>query len=295
MKKTFLTMILMVFVTVIVSQQSSISGETNVSPSAGDQGEKLTNNLGMTFVYISPGTFTMGSGSKDYGKRIGGKGPSKGYLPEDPDLEKEHRVTLTKGFYMQTTEATQGQWKVLMGSSPSVFKDCGDNCPVEKVSWNDVQAFIKKLNQQEGTDKYRLPTEAEWEYAARARTTTPFSTGECISADQAHYDTRSVYPGCPKRRGTKSTSTVAVAGFAPNPWGLYDMHGNVYEWCQDWFEAPYPAGPVTDPTGPSSSLDRVFRGGSWSDIPRYLRSASRGSNSPDHRMDNLGFRLVKDL
>jgi formylglycine-generating enzyme required for sulfatase activity len=239
--------------------------------------EPFTNSIGMTFVYIPPGSFTMGSPSSE---------------PERDDDERQHHVTLTKGFFMQTTEVTQGQWKAVMGSNPSYFKNCGDNCPVEKVSWEDVQEFIRKLNRKEGVDRYRLPTEAEWEYACRAGTTTPFNGGNCLSADEANYDGNYPLDGCPK--GSYREKTVPVGSFPPNDWGLYDMHGNVWEWCSDWY-GEYPSGSVTDPEGPSSGSYRVFRGGSWLSYARGCRSASRFLSAPGCRRDLIGFRLARTL
>jgi formylglycine-generating enzyme required for sulfatase activity len=223
-------------------------------------GEKR-NSLGMEFVYVSPGSFMMGSPS--------------GESNRDSD-EKQHRVTLTREYYMQTTEVTQGQWRKVMGSNPSKFTNCGDNCPVEKVSWEDCQQFIQKLNGMEGTRKYRLPTEAEWEYAARAGTTGAYA-GDLDA--MAWYDDNS---------GGK---THAVGGKSPNAWGLYDMHGNVWEWCQDW-KGDYPSGSVTDPTGPSSGSFRVDRGGCWRSFARYCRSAGRPWSDPGYRLNALGFRLA---
>jgi len=242
---------------------------------SGKAGRTFTNNLGMEFVYIKPGTFMMGSPSNE---------------PKRDNDERQHRVTLTRGFYMQSTEVTQGQWKRVMGSNPSRFKNCGDNCPVEKVSWNDCQEFIRKLNRMEGGNKYRLPTEAEWEYACRAGTDTPFSFGGCLSTDQANYDGNYPMPGCSK--GEYRKTTVRSASFPPNPWGLYDMHGNVWEWCQDWF-GDYPSGSVSDPAGPSSGSYRVYRGGSWFNSARYCRSADRLRYAPGYRIDYLGFRLAR--
>ena len=235
----------------------------------------LTNSLGMKFVYIPPGEFMMGSPESEPGR---------------DDNEKQHKVTLTKGFHMQTTEVTQGQWKAVMGSNPSDFKDCGNDCPVENVSWDDVREFIRKLNRKEGTDRYRLPTEAEWEYACRAGTTTPFSFGRCLSTDQANYNGRYPLENCPK--GEYREKTLPVASFAPNAWGLHDMHGNVWEWCQDWYGEDYPSGAVTDPGGPSTGSVRVLRGGSWFNDAGSCRAAIRGRDTPDVRGRNLGFRLV---
>jgi len=235
---------------------------------------RFTNSLGMEFVCIKPGTFMMGSPSGESGR--------------DSD-EKQHKVNLTRGFYIQTTEVTQGQWESVMGNNPSEFKK-GDNYPVENVSWSDAQRFIRKLNQKEGIDKYRLPTEAEWEYACRAGTTTPFSFGRCLSIDQANYNGKYPLGGCSKGKYRKKI--VSVASFSPNAWGLYDMHGNVWEWCQDWYD-DYPSGSVTDPNGPSSGSSRVYRGGSWINNARNCRSANRCFNSQGYRYGNLGFRLSR--
>ncbi len=247
-----------------------------VSPSATATGQsRITNSLDMEFVFIRPGTFMMGSPSNE---------------PKRDKDEHQHRVTLTRGYYLQTTEVTQGQWRRVMGSNPSSFKRCGDDCPVEQVSWTVAQTFIQKLNQMEGTDKYRLPTEAEWEYAARAGTKTPFSFGDCLSTDQANYDGNYPMPGCSKGRYRKKP--VAVGSFPANAWGLHDMHGNVHEWCQDW-KGDYPAGSVTDPEGPSSGVRRVYRGGSWRYNARLCRSAYRSRLTPGSRDDSLGFRLAR--
>jgi formylglycine-generating enzyme required for sulfatase activity len=234
-----------------------------------------SNAIGAKFVLIPAGTFMMGSPAGEPGRR---------------DEENRHEVTISKSFYMQTTAVTQGQWQKVMGSNPSNFKDCGDDCPVESISWYDIQNFIRKLNRQEGTDKYRLPMESEWEYAARAGTITPFHTGDCLSTDQANYNGDHPLSGCPK--GEYRQKTVRVGSFAPNAWGLYDMHANVWEWVQDWYGA-YPSGSVIDPTGPSSGSMRVIRGGSWYNYAYYCRSAFRGFNNPDEGGSYVGFRLVR--
>jgi len=230
--------------------------------------------LGAKFVLIPAGTFSMGSPSSE---------------PDRGSDETQHQVTISKSFYMQTTLVTQGQWKKVNGNNPSFFKKCGDDCPVENVSWNDVQDFIKKLNQLEGGNRYRLPTEAEWEYAARAGMTSPFFTGNCLSTDQANYDGNYPLTGCPK--GKFREETVRVSSFAPNAWGLYDMHGNVFEWCQDWY-GDYPSVSVTDPMGPSTGSGRVIRGGHWRTHARHCRSAYRDAVSPTGSNDIVGFRLV---
>jgi formylglycine-generating enzyme required for sulfatase activity len=241
----------------------------NGKESSNRSSEKLahTNSLGMKFVYIPPGTFMMGSPESE-----------KGRLND----EFQHEVTLTKGFYMQTTEVTQGQWQVVMGNNPSYFKDCGDDCPVESVSWNDAQEFIEKLNQKEKGSQYRLPTEAEWEYACRAGTETRFYTGN----SEADLDRAGWYS---KNSGEK---THPVGRKEPNGFGLYDMHGNVWEWCQDWYGG-YLTGSVIDPKGTSSGPYRVLRGGSWFDDGRLVRSAARGWLAPTFRGDFYGLRLAR--
>jgi formylglycine-generating enzyme required for sulfatase activity/C1A family cysteine protease len=233
-----------------------------------------TNSLGMSFRLIPAGTFTMGSPENE-----------PGWLSD----ETQHQVTLTKSFYMQTTEVTQGQWKTVTGSNPSHFLSCGDNCPVEKVSWDDVQSFITSLNGR-GEGTYRLPTEAEWEYAARAGTSTPFYFGQCLSTNQGNYDGNYPLTGCSK--GEYREEVIPVASLEANAYGLYDMHGNVWEWCQDWYGA-YPTGSVTDPGGPGSGSYRVVRGGSWENLATRCRSADRGWLSPATRDHALGFRLVR--
>ncbi len=227
---------------------------------------EFTKRIGMKFVLIQPGTFMMGSPPDEAGR---------------DDDEMQRQVTITKSFYLQTTEVTQGQWERVMGKNPSYEKDCGDGCPVEAVSWNDVQGFLKKLNQKEGTNKYRLPTEAEWEYACRAGSTTAFCFGDVVRelGEYAWYD------------GNSEGRTHPVGQKKPNAWGLYDMHGNVWEWCQDWY-GDYPSGDVTDPKGPPSGKYRVWRGGSFDYSERGVRCATRNRNLPDHRLRNIRFRVV---
>ena len=233
--------------------------------------------LGQGFVYIQPGTFMMGSPTNEPGRNSD---------------ETQHRVTLTKSFYMQTNEVTQGQWKEVMGNNPSHFKNCGDDCPVERVSWDDVQEFIRKLNLRFGHGiTYRLPTEAEWEYAARAGSDTAFAS-DGISVLNCEYDSNLDAMGwyC---GNNANGGTHPVAQKQPNAWGLYDMHGNVEEWCQDWY-GDYPSGAVTDPTGPSSGSRRVFRSGCYYFRARSCRSASRSKHVPEVMGYSLGFRLLRN-
>jgi formylglycine-generating enzyme required for sulfatase activity len=216
------------------------------------------------FTIIPAGTFTMGTPGIEPGRR---------------DDETQHKVTISTPFYMQTTPVTQGQWQKVMGNTPSHFiRDA--NCPVEEVSWNDVQEFIGRLNDMDGTRKYRLPTEAEWEYACRAGTTTRFSSGDEELKEAGWYNYNS------------GSGTQPVGQRDPNAWGLYDMHGNVWEWIQDWWGA-FSSDAVTDPTGPSEGLYRVVRGGSWLDSAFHCRSAERSDHYPGNRYSYVGFRLIK--
>jgi len=245
-----------------------------------EEKKALTNTLDMKFVLIPAGTFMMGSPTEE---------------PERKDDEILHKVTITKPLYLQTTQVTQGQWKKVMGSNPSHFEKGGKDCPVDSVSWEDAQRFISKLNKMENTNKYRLPTEGEWEYTCRAGTRTPFHTGDSISTDQANYNGNYPMPGSSK--GKYREKTVKVGSFAPNAWGLYDMHGNVSEWCQDWY-GDYPSGEVSDPKGPSTGEERVLRGGSWLHHAGHIRSAGRGRFGPGDRHRRIyliGFRVARDF
>ena len=262
----------------------------------GHSGETFTNSFGMTFVYIEPGTFMMGSPSDEPGRWDG---------------ETQHQVTLTKGYYLQTTEVTQGQWKAVMGNNPSYFSNCGDDCPVENVSWNDAQYFIRKLNHN-SSDTYRLPTEAEWEYAARAGTTTALYNGPIEIL--GHHDAPALDPiawyagnscisynggyDCSKWPQTQyscsNCGTQPVAQKQANKWELYDMSGNILEWCQDFY-GDYPTTSVTDPLGPKTGENMVLRGDSWYSNGTYCRSAERFNWAPDKRFHFIGFRLLKIL
>jgi formylglycine-generating enzyme required for sulfatase activity len=200
-------------------------------------------------------------------------------------------VTLTKGFFCQCTEVTQGQWREVMGVNPAHFKDCGADCPVEFVSWNECKEFVKVLNEREGTHKYRLPTEAEWEYACRAGSGKAFTNGiitETGCGHEPNLDAVGWYCGNSGRR------PHPVAQKKPNTFGLYDMHGNMWEWCLDWY-GPYPAEHVTNPTGPPEGHGRVLRGGGWHEDAGDCRSAIRVARPPESKAGTLGFRLVRML
>ena len=191
--------------------------------------------------------------------------------------DQKHEVTLTNSYYMGKYEVTQEQWESVMGSNPSYIK--GAKLPVTDVSWNVCQEFIKKLN-AETKGGYRLSTEAEWEYACRAGTTTAYSFGATITPKDANYD------------GSKIGKPVAVGSYKANAFGLYDMRGNVWEWCEDWYGA-YPKRSVTDPKGPNAGERRVVRGGSFGDGAWLTRSAFRYDFSPDNRYNDGGFRLAR--
>jgi formylglycine-generating enzyme required for sulfatase activity len=197
--------------------------------------------------------------------------------------ETRHKVKITKSFYMQTTEVTQAQWKAMMGmgNNPSGFS--GDNLPVECVSWDDAQEFIKKLNAKENLAgwTYRLPTEAEWEYACRDGSTTRF----CFGDNEGGLDNYCWYDN----NSNKQTHPVGTK--KPNAWGLYDMHGNVWEWCADWY-GDYASSPVSDPKGSASGACRVLRGGGWCFSALGCRSASRYGSSPVYGDFYLGFRVA---
>ncbi len=231
---------------------------------AGDSLTLMINGVKVVFRWCPPGEFMMGSPENEVDRFY---------------HETQHKVVITKGFWLAETETTQAFWKAIMGNNPSYFK--GNSLPVENVSWDDCQKFIKKLNEKvkdEGLQfRLSLPSEAHWEYACRAGTTSRYSWGDEWDSNKAN----------------KGTSTKPVGSYSANAWGLKDMHGNVWEWCEDWYEA-YPTGTVTDPTGPESGSLRVSRGGGWSDDARFCRSAFRDRVTPEYRVYILGFRLELD-
>ena len=225
----------------------------------------------MEFVWIEPGMFQMGS---DTGRRD--EGPI-------------HEVKISRGFWLGKYEVTQKQWKAVMDEEPWAGRDRvkpDPDYPAVIVSWDKVQEFIRRLNEDAGKDLYRLPTEAEWEYACRAETQTRWSFGDDESrlADHAWYDGNN-YP----TKGAKEVGTKL-----PNPWGLYDMHGNVWEWVQDWYDEEYYNRSVRkDPQGPTSGSGRVIRGGHFGHFYDGVRSAYRHLHSPDSRGYSIGVRLLR--
>ena len=256
-----------------ISSESQSTSQ-DISPDNGM--ETITNSIGMKLVLIPKGTFMMGS-------------------PESEEIrrhdETQHQVTISKDYSLSVTEVTQGQYEKVMGTNPSWFQKSrvhgsdSSRYPVEQVSWEDAVEFCKKLSdlpQEKAAGRvYRLPTEAEWEYACRAGSKTAYSFGESSKSlgDYALYGENS------------NGQTHPVGEKKANAWGLYDMHGNVWEWCSDW-DGDYPKGAVSDPVGPREGSFRVFRGGGWYYEAALCRSAYRLRIDPSSRSNSLGFRLA---
>ena len=238
------------------------------------------NSLGMEFVLIPAGTFIMGS------------------PPDEPNRgsnEIQHKVSISRPFYMQNTEVTLKQWRAVMGSKLFGRRMGPGNMPVVEISWHDCIRFIKKLNVL-GQWSYRLPTEAEWEYACRAGGSTAYSWGNTIDCGRAMYGNNSLKSreclDYVRSRGLPIDQPAPVKSYSPNDWGLYDMHGNVWEWCQDWY-GDYMTSAKIDPFGPDSGTKRVRRGGSWFKYGYTCRSANRNPRHPANRLRTTGFRLVR--
>ncbi len=265
------------------------------------QGKVFTNSIGMEFVLMPAGSFMMGTETPNC--------PQDDPFTErnefndcmrvfDKDEIPQHKVVISQAFYMGKYEVTQEEWVKIMGDNSAHFKNekVGGNSrrhPIEEVSWADAQVFITRLNDKEGK-RYRLPTEAEWEYACRAGTTTVFNTGDNLTTEQANYDGEFPYKNYPK--GKDSEKTTPVGSYRPNAWGLYDMHGNVWEFCQDWYDQKYYAkSPSTNPQGPSTGSSRILRGGGWYLGGRDCRSANRRPARLSERDLNIGFRIVLAL
>ena len=256
--------------------------------------EDLGNSIALEMVYIPGGTFMMGSPNSEAHRRDS----------ESP----QHQVTVP-AFYAGKYAITQAQWEAVMGNNPSWARKYaiaqaqweavmgnnssyyfGEKRPVENVSWNDAVGFCNKLSQQTGK-KYRLLSEAEWEYACRVRTTTPFHFGETITPELVNYDKKTPYAEAPK--GLYRKQTTDVGSFPPNAFGLYDMHGNVWEWCSDKWHDNYNGAPTDGSSWESgTSHHRLLRGGSWKFFPRNCRSAFRNYYAPHYSFDDLGFRVA---
>ncbi len=222
----------------------------------------IINSVRQTFRWIRPGKFLMGSPGTE-----GDRGND----------ELQHAVTLTQGYWLADTTCTQALWSAIAESQPSHFS--GEQRPVEQVSWDDVSSWIEQLNELIPGLNTRLPTEAEWEYACRAGSTTPYSFGATIAKGDANV-------------GNQVGQTVAIKSLPINAWGLYEMHGNVWEWCSDWY-APYVVDDVTDPQGPEEGDLRVLRGGSWLYPAGFARSAQRVADLPGVANVSVGFRLSR--
>ena len=245
---------------------------SGVQPCLPQKTLTLPGGVELRMSYIPPGSFLMGS-------------PKSEEVREDN--ETVHLVALTRGFWMGRTPVTQSQWKAVTGNNPSHFN--GDELPVEMVSWDDATTFCAAT-----TEQVRLPTEVEWEYAARSGTTTPFYWGEEWNGTLASCYGNTLYDT--ETPGPYLHSTTPVGRYvevSPHPWGLADVLGNVWEWCDDWYDA-YSRGDTTAPIGPENASERVFRGGSWYSHVLHCRSAYRGRGTPDKRNPIVGFRIAAD-
>ncbi len=242
-----------------------------ICPAFGQQPQEIANSIGMKLVLIPADAFTMGSPEEDVGRH--------------PN-ERQHKVTISEPYYLGQFEVTQEEYEKVTGSNPSSIK--GARHPVETLGWEDAVSFCKKLSElpeeKAAGREYRLPTEAEWEYACRAGSETPYSFGESAKPlhEHAWFAENSQNQHHP------------AGGKKPNRWDLYDMHGNVYEWCDDWFD-DYPSRSVIDPQGPIRGTERVIRGGSWVVANEsHFRSAQLSNYKPKDRSPLLGFRVVLD-
>ncbi len=269
--------------------QTAIADSSNIQV-------KLTTRFGMQLVLIPRGEYYMGSSSSD---------------PHAGKDEELHTVVISHSFYMQRHEVTVFEWRVLLGESPERFPTNPDaTTPVESVTWLQAVTFCNSLSEREGLPSvyafeeeqwsvvdlhnggYRLPTEAEWEYACRAGTVSRYWQGELLTSKDANFDARKPLPDTP--RASSPGEPVPVGSYPPNPWGLFDMHGNVAEWCWDYYAEDYPES-ATDPVGPPSGAMRVYRGGSWFNSALFCRTATRNRLPEDAQRDFVGFRVVRSI
>ncbi len=269
-----------------------LAGALLIGPAAAQEAP-TDEDLMLEFVRIPAGSFAMGSPESEYNRGAD---------------ETRRTVTISQPFYLAAREVTQYQWQTVMGYNPSYLYDC-PLCPVEMVNWHEAIVFCNSLSTALGlspayvvvdstvtwkrsADGFRLPTEAEWEYAYRAGTTAVFGGTDCLSADAANYNGYLPYEGC--EADLFRCQTVPVGSFAPNPWGLHDMEGNVSEWCWDWYGALV-SGPVFDPVGPSDGRRRVQRGGAFNSSARFCRAAYRSQRDPLQKGLYRGLRLAQSL
>jgi len=251
---------------------NTVTNESNT----GHEKDVFKNPIGMVFVSIPQGKFTMGSPPSELGRTI---------------FEVQNAVFIDKPFYIQTTEVTQRQWEEVMGDNPSYFSECGEDCPVENVSWVDIQNFINRLSRMDSSSKYRLPTEAEWEYVCRSGSSTGFSNGDSINLE-CHKDNsldEIAWYHC-----NSESKTHPVGQKNPNDWGIYDMHGNVSEWCQDVYVTNYAKILKDELEDIDPIADKVGRNCSYDDTAVSCRSAARMNFKPNARSSVIGFRLVRE-
>lgn len=231
------------------------------------------------FRWVCAGTFLMGCADNE---------------PECiQSVEVQHEVTLTKGFWISDTTVTQKLWQEFVGSNPSRFK--GSDLPVDSISWDDASEFLEKLKERLDQPLVSLPTEAQWEYACRAGASTPFSFGEYVTSEQVNCDGTLPYNNSPTSEDRRTT--IDAKTLPPNSWGLYGMHGNVWEWCLDWYEDDYSKLSSIDPQGASLGYARSLRGGSWFYGAQHCRSSTRGHDAPDSPgiLLDYGFRVVINI
>ncbi len=292
MKQTFFLTFLITITLGLGGERISadeLSAETDIGER--ENGEIWTEPLtGMEFVRIEGGCFQMGQlplETRLLIREVGKYEYDKYYGDEIP----LHKVCLD-GFWMGSTEVSQKEWVKVMGFNPSHF-NTDENFPVDSVSWQDASNFIEKLNKENDTTEFRLPTEAQWEFAARGKTEAAmYHTGNTITSEQANFN-GSIAFGM-NLRDKYRKSPVQAGNFSPNAYGLYDMHGNVWEWCNDWYgENYYEDSPLKNPSGPDTGEMRVLRGGSWFRYSGHIRSATRYKNKPTGQYADTGFRIVK--
>ena len=259
-----------------LSRKPAWASAAGVDPMGG-WADLTVGGVTQRFRFIKPGSFVMGSQQSEKDTAVAS--------------EMQREVTISRGYWLADTSCTQGLWQAVMGNNPSDFTG-SSTLPVEKVSWDDCQGFFQKLNGQVTGLGARFPTEAEWEYACRAGTTTTFSFGATITPEQVNY--RCDVPLVDGVKGQCREKTVQVKSLPPNAWGLYEMHGNVEQWCSDWY-GYYAVGSQRDPAGPSSGSSRVSRGGGWNMAAWWCRSTARGGHMSERRNYETGFRLAVGL